>query len=282
MSISNGRWGALAGFLVGAGLVACSASGSMDARPTGRAGASAVSSAAQAGSGSSVLSSPGGGTSTAAAAPSGSTAAAGSGAAAAGSGGLLHATPAESCDNAGAPFKKEGCACRAGETAACWTGAVADRNVGMCHDGLQICNGGSEFASWGPCMGEQKLCGTDAGVPPPPPDDEDCTCIPGAVIQCSEDCTVGIICSLTASKTCQPDGTWSQCHEDSAVTLDLPGLQCRNMLHGCLDILNTDSSGSGGDGELFVGDCSKQFKCGHAPPPVKTPPPTTQSQPDPT
>jgi len=55
-----------------------------------------------------------------------------------------------------------------------------------------------------------------------------------------------------------PDGKWTPCREDVGVTLDLPGIQCRNMLHGCL---STDSD----EGELYVGDCSKQFKCGRAP-----------------
>jgi hypothetical protein len=170
-------------------------------------------------------------------------------------------------------FKKEGCPCHNGDTAACWTGPAADRNVGMCHDGLQICSisGDNEFATWGPCMGEKLDCGVpDAGTPPPPPPpNEDCTCVPGAVIQCSEDCSVNIVCSLTASKTCLPDGTWSVCHEDTSVMLDVPGVQCRNMLHGCLDVLNPDMPGQN---ELYVGDCSKQFKCGHAPPPPDTPP----------
>lgn len=119
-------------------------------------------------------------------------------------------------------------------------------------------------------MGEQQTCGTDAGVPPPP--GEECGCIPGAVIQCSEDCSVGIICSLTATKTCLPDGTWSTCHEEAGVQLDLPGVQCRNMLHGCTSILAPDMAAAQGDGEIYVGDCSKQFKCGHPPPPPPPPP----------
>lgn len=182
----------------------------------------------------------------------------------------------------GGAFKKEGCTCHNGDTAACWTGPAADRNVGMCHDGLQICSvsGDNEFATWGPCMGEKLDCGVpDAGMPPPPPPpNEDCTCIPGAIIQCSEDCSVNIVCSLTASKTCLPDGTWSVCHEDTSVTLDLPGVQCRNMLHGCLDVLNPDMPGQN---ELYVGDCSKQFKCGHAPPPPPDTPPEDPPPPDP-
>lgn len=170
--------------------------------------------------------------------------------------------------------KKEGCACRDGETAACWTGSVADRNVGACHDGLQVCAGG-EFATWGACMGEELSCGTDAGAPPPP--ETGCPCIPGAVVQCSEDCSVGIICSLTATKTCLPDGSWSTCREDLGVALDPPGFQCRNMLHGCFDVLTPEGTAKG-QGEIYIGDCSKQFKCGKAPPPPPPPPPTEMLQ----
>lgn len=166
--------------------------------------------------------------------------------------------PDDGCGE-GKTFKREGCPCREGETAACWTGPAAERNVGKCHDGLQICTGNSEFAQWGPCNGEELSCGMDGGVPPPPPPPEEgCPCNPGAVIQCSEDCSVGIICSLTATKTCLPDGKWTPCREDPGATLDLPGIQCRNMLHGCL---LSDSD----EGELYIGDCSKQFKCGRAP-----------------
>jgi hypothetical protein len=170
------------------------------------------------------------------------------------------------CNQVNSPFKVEGCACTAGETSACWTGFPADRNMGKCHDGLQVCEGTAEFASWGECKGEELTCGVDAGVPEI---EEECQCIPGAVIQCSEDCSVGIICSLSATKTCLPDGSWSTCREELGVPLDAPGFQCRNMLHGCLSELSPDDAPY--VGEIFVGDCSKQFKCGHAPPPPPPP-----------
>gem|GEM_PF-6436191 len=170
------------------------------------------------------------------------------------------------CNQVNSPFKVEGCSCTMGETSACWTGSPADRNMGKCHDGLQVCEGTTEFASWSECKGEELSCGVDAGVPET---EEECQCIPGAVIQCSEDCSVGIICSLTATKTCLPDGTWSTCREDVGNTVDLPGVQCRNMLHGCLSELSPDDPQY--LGEIFVGDCSKQFKCGHAPPPPPPP-----------
>jgi hypothetical protein len=167
-------------------------------------------------------------------------------------------------------FKLEGCPCRSGETAACWTGSAADRNVRDCHDGLQLCVANDEFSTWGPCMGEQLDCGEpDAGTPdePPPqdpPPSTHCACIPGAVIQCSEDCSALIICSLTATKTCLPDRTWSPCREDLSVAVGLPGFQCRNMFHGCLTA--PEDSEFAGQGEVYVGDCSEQFECGAAPP----------------
>jgi hypothetical protein len=192
----------------------------------------------------------------------------------AGAGGSLNSNPMssgpldaidEDCA-ADVSFKGEGCPCRAGETAACWTGPAADRNVRECHDGLQICESHGEFSTWGPCMGEQLVCGAqDAGVPPDedPPPRTDCACIPGAVVQCSEDCTAFIICSLTATKTCLPDRTWSPCREDLNVPVDLPGFQCRNMFHGCLAA--PEDADFAGQAEVYVGDCSKQFECGMAP-----------------
>ncbi len=174
----------------------------------------------------------------------------------------------------GNTFKVEGCPCRESETAACWTGPAADRNVRKCHDGLQVCEAGEEFSTWGPCVGEELDCGEppppDAGMPPEEPPGGPCDCIPGAVVQCSEDCTAFIICSLTATKTCLPDKTWSPCREDLSAVLDLPGFQCRNMFYGCLSA--PEDSEFAGQGEVYVGDCSKQFECGEAPSFLPAPP----------
>ena len=112
----------------------------------------------------------------------------------------------------GSAAQAEGCPCRANELAACWTGAAADRNRGACHDGMQKCNGNAdaEFGVWGPCEGQELRCG-DPGT-------SECGCVPGATIQCDEDCSVSIFCSLSATKTCQPDGTWGACHEEPGRT----------------------------------------------------------------
>jgi hypothetical protein len=44
----------------------------------------------------------------------------------------------------------EGCACTNGSTQACYTGAPATKNVGVCKGGTQTCVAGQ----WGPCTGE--------------------------------------------------------------------------------------------------------------------------------
>jgi hypothetical protein len=192
------------------------------------------------------------------------------------------------------PFKPAGCPCQAGQSAACWTGPAAKRNVGACHDGTQTCGSGSEFNTWQPCSGEELNCGDPPAspppppvTPPPPPPPTKCGCTPGVVIQCDEDCAALLFCSLTAQKTCMPDGTWGPCREavggignvlapdggvagllgaaasivqpvnDAGVPINGPG-PCRSMFHGCADM--------GILSEVFTGDCSQAFPCGHAPP----------------
>ena len=76
----------------------------------------------------------------------------------------------------------------AGDTEACWTGPAGDRNRGACHDGTTTCQRDGEFATWGPCTGEELMCG-DAGMPPqdsgPPDTGHDAgpppqSCLPGS------------------------------------------------------------------------------------------------------
>lgn len=58
----------------------------------------------------------------------------------------------------------QGAAChKAGQTAACWTGPAAKRNMGGCHDGMTTCVANGEFATWGPCIGEVTTC-SDSGT----------------------------------------------------------------------------------------------------------------------
>lgn len=194
------------------------------------------------------------------------------------------ADPAQPTTQVFEPCVQEGCSCqRAGQTRACWTGPAGDRGVGGCSDGEQTCLAqGEEFLTWGPCEGQQLECGTP----------KQCGCVPGMMVNCDEDCSVGIFCSQTGFKTCLPDGTWGPCRETnaSAVPLDIGGaidlamtqdafcaavqnsqtipiadsipgvdtltLPCRNVYFGCCD-----SKPEG----AFLGDCAALFTCGQPP-----------------
>jgi len=156
-------------------------------------------------------------------------------------------------------FHPKGCLCNAGSSAKCWTGAPNRRNVGGCHDGVQECQNQGEFAEWGACEGEVRDCAdppVDAGVP------GECGCKPGAKILCSEDCAQLIICSLTGTKTCGPDGKWGPCREEFLAGLENVSL-CKNLYYGCIP---------GQEDGLYVGDCDNSFSCGHVPggPPTTT------------
>ncbi|MBI4819230.1 MAG: hypothetical protein HY791_23360 [Deltaproteobacteria bacterium] len=48
-----------------------------------------------------------------------------------------------------------GCTCVLGASQACYTGPVATRGVGLCHDGTQSCVQNGAVTEWGPCAGEQ-------------------------------------------------------------------------------------------------------------------------------
>jgi len=157
-------------------------------------------------------------------------------------------------------FHPKGCLCNAGASASCFTGPANRRNANGCHDGVQECVNQGEFAEWGACQGEVRDCAdppTDAGVP------GECACKPGAKILCSEDCSQLIICSLTGTKTCGPDGRWGPCREEFLAGLENVSL-CKSLYFGCLP---------GQDDGIYVGACDDSFTCGHVPgvPPILVP-----------
>jgi hypothetical protein len=147
------------------------------------------------------------------------------------------------------PFKPPGCACNTGETAACWTGPADSRLKGKCRDGVQKCLPTQEFGIWGPCEGEV----VDCGEPPPPT--EDCSCVPGKIVGCDEDCTAFVFCAPFSTKVCQPDGKFGPCRESILPTGEDTNL-CLNVFNGCFP------ENAGG---TYIGDCGKVFVCGHPP-----------------
>jgi hypothetical protein len=85
----------------------------------------------------------------------------------------LHMSMSMSAKCATSSPDQQGCPCTIGEHVACYTGPAASRNIGMCHDGLETCQAGSEFNSFGSCVGEVLpatqlscwLAAVDAGAP---------------------------------------------------------------------------------------------------------------------
>src|SRR5262249_2140836 len=47
----------------------------------------------------------------------------------------------------------EDCFCTPGQVQSCFHGPPGRRGLGVCADGMQTCQGGAEFVSWGECMG---------------------------------------------------------------------------------------------------------------------------------
>ena len=121
------------------------------------------------------------------------------------------------------------CACTAGSTLNCYSGAPATEDVGLCQGGLRTCDG----SGYGGCIGEvtpvAENCSTASD------DDCDgnvldgCTCVPGSV----EACYTGPagsqnqgIC-LPGSRTCNANGLgWGACMGQTLPALE----QCFNMV----------------------------------------------------
>ncbi len=85
-----------------------------------------------------------------------------------------------------------GCFCMPGAQQACFTGPADSRGLGLCHDGVMVCTGTTEFGTWGPCEGEQtpvaEVC--DAAMLDENCDgagNEGCSCTDGTTSPCGTD-----------------------------------------------------------------------------------------------
>lgn len=89
----------------------------------------------------------------------------------------------------------EGCSCSEGATQPCWPGDPAQRGVGACADGSQVCVPGLEFGTWDACQG--------AAMPSPeiPGNcvDEDCD---GAMPGCGDPCNEFEVCGNGLDDDC--------------------------------------------------------------------------------
>ncbi len=154
-----------------------------------------------------------------------------------------------------------GCSCSASGSQACYPLSVSPttRNVGQCHDGMQTCNGGGEFAQWGDCTGyalpSAEIC--DDGV------DNDCNglkdcndpscagaaacntgCTPGQTRPCYTGAagTQGVGTCHNGVQTCDNTGQWGTACTGEVVPAnenccDALDHNC-NGLPGCLDFFS--------------------------------------------
>jgi hypothetical protein len=102
----------------------------------------------------------------------------------------------------------QGCSCSPiGSTTSCWTGPPADRGVGDCKDGVATCEG-TEFGSWGACVGEVLDCGDAAPPPPPPPEagPPDASLPPES---CIAGASFGILTNGASVTAYVPNASWS-------------------------------------------------------------------------
>ncbi|APR86569.1 Hypothetical protein A7982_11918 [Minicystis rosea] len=109
----------------------------------------------------------------------------------------------------------QGCACDVGKSQACYRGPWPTRNVGICKDGVQHCEGSTpeaQIGSWGACSGDV-LPGTETcnetddncnGAT-----DESCACKAGEQRACGGTWTTAPC--HPGTQTCGDDGTWSVC-----------------------------------------------------------------------
>jgi hypothetical protein len=108
----------------------------------------------------------------------------------------------------------EGCACVPGTTAACYTGPIATKDIGACHEGTQTCN--ADGTGYGACIGEVtpalETCMTPAD------DDCDgvineegagCVCTPSSTASCysGPPGSNGIGLCVGGTTTCNDQGT---------------------------------------------------------------------------
>src|SRR5262249_51799896 len=115
----------------------------------------------------------------------------------------------------------EDCICRPGDSQTCFDGPREQLGIGQCHAGMQVCMGGIEFGSWGPCAGQRKrlpeTCdaidndcdgAVDNGIA--------CDCTPGATRSCygAEPGTANVGICHPGTQTCVPrtgGGIWGGC-----------------------------------------------------------------------
>lgn len=108
----------------------------------------------------------------------------------------------------------DGCPCAPGEVQSCFGGDYPSRHVGLCRDGMQVCDvrEGVEWGDWGDfaCSGdvrpaEEQCDGMDHDCDGMR--NEGCPCTEGQTQVCGGEFPMNLPC-MAGNQRCQSDGTW--------------------------------------------------------------------------
>ncbi len=122
--------------------------------------------------------------------------------------------------------------CLPGEKRRCYTGPPKTKNIGICKEGIQICD---QQNRWGPCQGEvlpreEDCSGTkdencDGRI------NENCTCLAGTTRSCYTGTlkTRKIGACKDGTQTCSKEGKWGKCQGEVLPTKEA----CNNIDDDC-------------------------------------------------
>lgn len=165
-------------------------------------------------------------------------------------GGMAQAEPCDNIDNNGNGLIDEGCGCTPGASQPCWSGPPMRRGIGICRDGVQVCEKFGEFSSWGPCQGEVLPAAEIAGN------------------GIDEDCDGG---DPGGGCDAKPEDCGNNVDDDCDGLVDCADPDCKTSCSSCAPSETSCNNGVDDDCDGFIDcvdpDCAATTECAPPPPP---------------